>query len=354
MSSVIENVLHACLLQMNDFHSFCSQGNSSKRTRHAAEILHTTGPRQIKNGRRRKTRAVKKLDFNLMMATVNRDKLFLTEEQCSSKKHCFQPSSYALHSDNACEYHHTGDLEVLDTLDGVTYSDDMGKFVFTLVPRKENLASKSRNSLVKQLRLMKNLVSSNRAISRSDSRKGFAEKEVSVGIKASRNHHGFHVTVMDESLWNMLRLYLKQTDEHVAKKCTSESLLAGICAAKKAIGWPGMEGGEMWTAISASLNCHSGVHTDPDFFASIVQVVAEAEEGEYKLESDVVTHFCFPTHGLAVALRNGDMLLFNPCVPHCCSKQEKKYENVDVYMNSFYLKTNVVGLNDNRIPFNLG
>ena len=109
----------------------------------------------------------------------------------------------------------------------------------------------------------------------------------------------------------------------------------------------------MWAAISAASNCHSAAHTDHDFFASILQVVADTEELEYKLESDVITHFCFPTHGLTVALRNGDMLLFNPLIPHCCAKQEKKCENVNVFVNSFYLKTNVVGLNDNRIPFNL-
>ena len=82
-------------------------------------------------------------------------------------------------------------------------------------------------------------------------------------------------------------------------------------------------------------------------------MIADVGQINYEFDSPIVTHFCFPTYGYAVAVRNGDILLFNPAVHHCCSKQEKQFEKVDVYLNSIYLKTNIVGLNDNRIQFNL-
>jgi len=47
-------------------------------------------------------------------------------------------------------------------------------------------------------------------------------------------------------------------------------------------------------------------------FLSAFQVVADVGEVDYEFDSPVVTHFCFPTNGYAVADRNGDVLLFHP------------------------------------------
>ena len=71
------------------------------------------------------------------------------------------------------------------------------------------------------------------------------------------------------------------------------------------------------------------------------------------MDSPIVTRFCFPTYGCAVGVRSGDIILFNPSAPHCCAKKEKQFEKKNVYVNSFYLKTNIIGLNDNRIKFDL-
>ncbi len=63
-------------------------------------------------------------------------------------------------------------------------------------------------------------------------------------------------------------------------------------------------------------------------------------------DQDLATcDFAFPRVGVAVALRPGDFFLFNPNEPHsissCCSKED------DIFIISSYLKTAVVGLNDN-------
>jgi hypothetical protein len=55
--------------------------------------------------------------------------------------------------------------------------------------------------------------------------------------------------------------------------------------------------------------------------------------------------FCFPRVGVAIALQPGDFLLFNAQEPHSISLHCNKDENI--YCISFYLKTQVVGLNNN-------
>ena len=61
----------------------------------------------------------------------------------------------------------------------------------------------------------------------------------------------------------------------------------------------------------------------------------------------VVAYFCFPRTGVAVALRPGDILVFNPTEPHAISSRCNV--NDSVYCLSMYLKSGVVGLNDNNV-----
>jgi hypothetical protein len=67
-------------------------------------------------------------------------------------------------------------------------------------------------------------------------------------------------------------------------------------------------------------------------------------------ELKVSNYFTFPEQGVAVALRPGDMLLFNPLYHHCLSSRTTSYQNDDVFCLSLYLKTAIVGKNDNALP----
>ena len=59
----------------------------------------------------------------------------------------------------------------------------------------------------------------------------------------------------------------------------------------------------------------------------------------------VICYFAFPRLGMAVALRPGDYLLFNPQEYHCISSRCEIEK--EIYSISSYLKTAIVGLNDN-------
>jgi hypothetical protein len=59
----------------------------------------------------------------------------------------------------------------------------------------------------------------------------------------------------------------------------------------------------------------------------------------------IVCFFAFPQIEIVVPLQLRDTLMFNPQEPHCISSRCNKDDNV--YCIPSYLKTQVVGLNDN-------
>ena len=69
---------------------------------------------------------------------------------------------------------------------------------------------------------------------------------------------------------------------------------------------------------------------------------------KYELDDPIVIYFCFPTLKIAVSLRPGDSLIFNALIPHCVSSRCRQAD--EVMCISMYLKSFVVGLNDNLLP----
>jgi hypothetical protein len=92
-------------------------------------------------------------------------------------------------------------------------------------------------------------------------------------------------------------------------------------------------------------------HTDSDFTMSIVSVHIKGKD-QYNVDDEPVVYFCFPTLlGVAVPLRLGDFLIFNSLILHCVSSQCKQSD--DVYVVAMYLKSSVVGLNNNDLPLDV-
>jgi hypothetical protein len=79
---------------------------------------------------------------------------------------------------------------------------------------------------------------------------------------------------------------------------------------------------------------------------SISQVFLKGKD-VYHLDDDIILYFCFPTLGVAVPLRPGNYFMFNALIPHCISSRCKLED--DVMCVSFYLKTAIVGMNDNNL-----
>ena len=117
--------------------------------------------------------------------------------------------------------------------------------------------------------------------------------------------------------------------------------------AKKILGYktfpfPNNQRSQTWSALSSGRNVSLPVHVDDDATVSVVVVV---DDQPFSLESPLKAYFCFPEHGRAIALRAGDMLLFNALVPHCISTRVDQTR--DMFACALYLKTRVVAGNDN-------
>jgi ectoine hydroxylase-related dioxygenase (phytanoyl-CoA dioxygenase family) len=70
----------------------------------------------------------------------------------------------------------------------------------------------------------------------------------------------------------------------------------------------------------------------------------------YSMDAIPSNYFTFAEQGIAVALRPGDVLLFNPQYQHCISSRTSSYESKDVFCLSLYLKSAIVENNDNTLP----
>jgi len=68
----------------------------------------------------------------------------------------------------------------------------------------------------------------------------------------------------------------------------------------------------------------------------------------YAENDTVVAYFCFPTRGVAIPMQPGNFLLFDATLPHSISSRCHQID--DIMCMSFYLKSRVVGMNDNSIP----
>ena len=64
-------------------------------------------------------------------------------------------------------------------------------------------------------------------------------------------------------------------------------------------------------------------------------------------DNDIILYFCFLARGVDVAMRPGDIIMFNPSEPHAVSSRCQREDKI--FVASYYLKTAVVGGNDNSI-----
>jgi hypothetical protein len=175
------------------------------------------------------------------------------------------------------------------------------------------------------------------------------QKYASVGTKPNRSRPGLSSGL--EKLSNHPDAYTEVSRilralEHVSAKWISHMDLKFVENSKRIAGYQGFsysgQKGEslIWPALSGGRNVYLPLHTDQDYFLSAVVIYSEHRTG-----NSILQYFCFPTRGKCIPLRNGDVLLFNPQIPHCISSPTST--KPDVFSISAYLKTLVVSGNSN-------
>jgi len=176
---------------------------------------------------------------------------------------------------------------------------------------------------------------------------GRAEKGVLSGLY--RLKHGF---LSNE--WDSLHKILKR-GEYAFDRYMDTDVIRHISCARSRVIFRTMEPSpsssykktaRFYNGLGFGINVYLRSHIDRDFTMSIVQV--HIDNHVYQVDDKILCYFAFPRIGLAVALRPGDFLLFNPQEPHSISSRCRKED--EIFCISSYLKTDVVGLNDNSNP----
>lgn len=87
------------------------------------------------------------------------------------------------------------------------------------------------------------------------------------------------------------------------------------------------------TQLALAKGYCSPVHVDKDFYYSTLSCYDATAD-----ENQTLYHFCFPTYGIAIPMRSGDIILFNPLVPHCATNPRVK----TAMIYSFYVSKKTV------------
>jgi hypothetical protein len=225
-----------------------------------------------------------------------------------------------------------------------------------LLPREEAI---SINSNGRELCASMTAISKKSSnLSRGASKSVFGGKKYCcIGAKANRNSAGvtpgfFKAGGIRETEWNCVMNEVKRCEE-AFYSYASTAAIRHIREARKLVPWEGIHGAgdqlsssTIYSGIAFGVNVFLRAHVDDDYTYSVIQV--HVDNMDYAIDDDVVCYFCFPSLGCAVPLCPGDFLLINALEPHCLSSRCR--DDYDLFAVSSYLKTAVVGGNDNSVP----
>ena len=258
------------------------------------------------------------------------------------------------------------DLKVVDSKDGARMELSNGDTVFTLIPRQDAIRGLTNvnNTLAALYALEKGKKS---AETRGKKRIPVAEdngKYITIGLKPARGRAGIlesWPTNLSNDERNTITKLMTNCEE-AAKGYIFSHELRGMEVARMLGGWipQGYETSsqKIWGSLACGKNYYLNSHTDEDFFYSLTTTVSalglREDIDRYAMDAPVCNYFTFAEQGVAVGMRPGDMLLFNPLYQHCLSSRTSMYESNDVFCLSLYLKTAIVGKNDNTLPLTDG
>ena len=132
------------------------------------------------------------------------------------------------------------------------------------------------------------------------------------------------------------------------------SLLKAIEQAKKALNTTGISTKDgsakarIYDSTAGTTNGYLHIHTDEDAWYSIITILPCDEIKEYTIDSPVVAYFVMPRYDISLAMRVGDVIIFNAKEWHALSSRVN--EKCEYQTVAMHVKSKVMGKNDNSIP----
>jgi hypothetical protein len=238
---------------------------------------------------------------------------------------------------------------------GLMYQDKEMDPSFILLPRKEALKI---NSDARALCIaMANIARKKNNLVRGASKTVFGNsKYCCVGSRARRNapgveHGNFNLVGASTEDWDTIVSAVKRS-EHAFFSYSGTDVIRHIKAARELSPWESIRPSnatdgnatQIFNGIAFGVNVYLRAHVDLDFTYSVIQV--HTADCDYGFLDDVLCYFSFPRLGVTVPLKPGDFLLVNALEYHCLSTRCNA--DVDIFCVSSYLKTAIVGGNDNN------
>jgi hypothetical protein len=341
----------------------CKRTNSSRRIHAGHQATIDNGTPLNRSARRRDKKKRAKIDeleevfpstaHSLDITFLESNKVFFSGTSMRVLPNNHPPSDIILSAKE--------DLKVIDTIEGARMKSLSGDSVFFLIPRKDAIAKATYvNNTLSSLHALDQANAKTEV--RGKKRIAVAEddgKYTTVGLKANRASTGIRESwpkmFSQDDKEEITKLMIGC--EEVANGFLPPDELRGFRAAKVLGDWMDLSGAPsrcIFGSLASGLNHYLNTHTDEDFFYSVTTVPSayglREDIDRYQIDVEVCNYFTFPEQGIAVALRPGDILLFNPQYQHCISSRTSIYETEDVFCVSLYLKSAVVGKNDNSLP----
>ena len=220
---------------------------------------------------------------------------------------------------------------------------EKGVFSCAVVPKNQVRAAVSPRSSDEFVAGLERLQETEPACVRGDS-KGISDgKYTSHGIKIlqGRGFSKSKIYEKDPEAANKLDKHCKRL-EHLACHVIPSKWLRGVKEAAEVCTLKTFDGCVFGAGLASAINYRAPAHVDKDFFVSIHQLNVEGHCGS----NEIAQHFVFPTCGCAVALRPGDVLVFNPHVHHCLSSVSPFYAKLRVHVSTLHVKTAHMSKND--------
>jgi hypothetical protein len=179
---------------------------------------------------------------------------------------------------------------------------------------------------------------------------GKKNKYIVKGVYPTRKRSGIAVHEMNEQNCDRAKSHISLFCrlEEKAKGYIDARQLLFLDAVRSRAQYGGLSfgneyGSAIWPSVAFGKNVFLNAHRDEDYFWSLTTTVTK---NGCATNDEILNYFCFPTKGFCVAMRTGDILLFNALVDHCASSVCK--ETTELYGVSLYLKTAVVAGNNNN------
>ena len=247
---------------------------------------------------------------------------------------------------NKADLYHVSKLKIIDSLEGALMPG-----VFTLLPREKVRRIVSQKKTFRAFQTLESKGSCNKKNGeRITIFESLSSKYVTLGAYGPRIRRGIeystHGLEGNESAWNEMSRFYGRVVE-VATSYLPSEYVYGISRSREFVGakpspLKNNSSRDLWPAISSGRNVFLNSHKDDNFCYSLTTVL---EDVGFEDNAPISNYFCFPQQGVSVALRPGDLLLFNPHVYHSVSSRSTKN---DVYCISFYMKIAYIGGNDNK------